>query len=141
MLKNEFEERIGREISDRDYIVIDKVYSWHPEIGDTTGKDQIAAIYMSGGMSVIRNMEETADLMIELNNEERELKKELDKIRVRREKVVSGNMEYERCRKAVGNAFDKADSQTEFEKMVQTLTCAFPANLIEEVLKNSGYRR
>ena len=60
MMKNEFEARIGSEISAYDYTVIEYVYTNHPSIDDIDGKDQIANIYRIGGMRIIRDMYETA---------------------------------------------------------------------------------
>lgn len=63
MMKQEFENLIGKEVSDKDYEVIDRVYTFHPAISETEGKKQIADIYNAGGMTVIRGMLEAADIM------------------------------------------------------------------------------
>lgn len=63
MMKQEFENLIGKEVSDKDYEVIDRVYTFHPAISETEGKKQIADIYNAGGMAVIRGMLEAADIM------------------------------------------------------------------------------
>lgn len=42
MMKQEFENLIGKEVSDKDYEVIDRVYTFHPAISETEGKKQIA---------------------------------------------------------------------------------------------------
>lgn len=42
MMKCEFEERIGGEVRQSDYNIIEHVYTWHPAISNTEGKDQIA---------------------------------------------------------------------------------------------------
>lgn len=41
MMKAEFEEMIGKSVVDEEYKVIEAVYTWHPAINDTTGKDQM----------------------------------------------------------------------------------------------------
>lgn len=60
MTKREFEERIHGHVSDRDYELIETVYTFHPVIKDSGGKDQIAQIYLAGGMPVMRDMYPTA---------------------------------------------------------------------------------
>lgn len=39
MMKHEFEERVGGEISDQNYEIIETVYTWHPAINEVGGKD------------------------------------------------------------------------------------------------------
>ena len=55
MMKHEFEERVGVEISDREYELIETVYTWHPAISEAGGKDQIATLYKTGGMPLIKS--------------------------------------------------------------------------------------
>lgn len=45
MMKAEFEEMIGKSVVDEEYKVIEAVYTWHPAINDTTGKDQMKTLY------------------------------------------------------------------------------------------------
>ncbi|MFR2881303.1 MAG: hypothetical protein ACLTC8_10385 [Lachnospiraceae bacterium] len=56
MMKHEFEERFGSEISDQNYKIIETVYTWHPAIKGVDGKDQIATLYKTGGMPLIKSM-------------------------------------------------------------------------------------
>lgn len=60
MQKAEFEERIGRTVSDEDYKLIEFVYQWHPVIRNTSGKDEVAELYKSFGMAIFRDMEPRA---------------------------------------------------------------------------------
>ena len=46
MMKAEFEEMIGKSVVDEEYKVIEAVYTWHPAINDTTGKDQMKTLYI-----------------------------------------------------------------------------------------------
>ena len=64
MMKHEFEERVGGEISDQNYEIIETVYTWHPAINEVGGKDQIATLYETGGMPLIKSMLEAANIMI-----------------------------------------------------------------------------
>lgn len=47
MTKQEFEKRIGAEISQKDYSIVEHVYTWHPSISEVEGKEQIAKLYKS----------------------------------------------------------------------------------------------
>lgn len=38
MMKQEFEKLIGKEVSEEDYSLINRVYSFHPAISETEGK-------------------------------------------------------------------------------------------------------
>ena len=92
MTKQEFEERIGGEVRQKDYDIIEYVYTWHPAISNTEGKDQIATIYKMGGMCIIKDMQPTAKLMEELDAEKREAEYQLSKIKAQIEAVVCGRI-------------------------------------------------
>lgn len=47
MTKQEFQKRIGAEISQKDYSIVEHVYTWHPSISEVKGKEQIAELYKS----------------------------------------------------------------------------------------------
>lgn len=47
MTKQEFQKRIGAEISQKDYSIVEHVYTWHPSISEVEGKEQIAELYKS----------------------------------------------------------------------------------------------
>ena len=57
MQKQEFEERIERTVTDEQYKVIEEVYMWHPSIRNTSGKDEVAELYKSFGMTIFHDME------------------------------------------------------------------------------------
>ena len=69
MTKTEFEERIGKTVSESDYKVIETVYTFHPVIDNVLGKDQIATIYKAGGMRIMRDMLPTAEYVKKLETE------------------------------------------------------------------------
>lgn len=59
MTKQEFEKRIGAEISQKDYSIVEHVYTWHPSISEVEGKKQIAELYKSfapGGDAVLADV-------------------------------------------------------------------------------------
>ena len=56
MMQSEFEEMLGEKVSASDYAIIDFVYTWHPTISNTRGKQQIVSLYKSGGMDLMKNL-------------------------------------------------------------------------------------
>ena len=67
MMKNEFEERlhditgISCSVSDKDYQLIEYIYTFHPSISDTEGKRQVAQLYNDFGIRIFMDMKPTAD--------------------------------------------------------------------------------
>ena len=99
MMKHEFEERVGGEISDQNYEIIETVYTWHPAINEVGGKDQIATLYETGGMPLIKSMLEAANIMMDLDKERRQAMRRMEEIRRRIETVASGDLTEEQCRR------------------------------------------
>lgn len=60
MIKEEFENFIGKQVSDKDYEVIDRLSAFLPATCEEEGTRQIASVYNVGGMSLIRDVLETA---------------------------------------------------------------------------------
>jgi hypothetical protein len=78
MNKQEFEEKIGKEISDSDYQAIEIVYMWHPSISNSNGKQQIADIYAIGGMTIIMDMLWRAERAFEIGQKIAKLESDLN---------------------------------------------------------------
>lgn len=68
MMKHEFEERLGSQVTESEYKDIEFVYTFHPVISNTEGKTQIAQLYKIGGMRLIKDMLPTARKAQELDN-------------------------------------------------------------------------
>lgn len=66
MSKQEFELLVGQWVDNKEYELIEKVYTCHPSISEVDGKKQIAGLYLRYGMVVIKDMEKRADKIIEL---------------------------------------------------------------------------
>jgi len=97
MMKAEFESRIGKTVSQEEYEVIDKVYTFHPTFSETNGKDEIAELYNKFGFSVIQSMVPVADAEAFLDERElltknkiAQLEKELSDIFAAREALKGG---------------------------------------------------
>lgn len=129
----EFEKRVNEAITDSDWEIIQKVYTWHPAISDTNGKDEIASIWKIGGMPLIKGMVEVADLTMKLDEEERRIKAQLTKIQNRKKEVASGNTEYERCLGEIKSAFEAADNVNQFERIAKVLGEKYSDGLVMEI--------
>lgn len=91
MQKQEFEELIGRDVSDGDYAVIERVYQWHPVISNTSGKEEVAELYKSFGMVIFYDMLPRADKAFGLENQLYRAKAEVERIRAEMEELSRGN--------------------------------------------------
>jgi len=69
MMKKEFEKLVGKAVSNEEYGTIEYVYTWHPAISETEGKDQITRLYTDYGMTVIEDMVERARKMEKLEGD------------------------------------------------------------------------
>ena len=86
MQKQEFEERIERTVTDEQYKVIEEVYMWHPSIRNTSGKDEVAELYKSFGMTIFHDMLPRAKKAHELDellrNAQREVRRMSDMMKM-----------------------------------------------------------
>ena len=80
MQKQEFEERIERTVTDEQYKVIEEVYMWHPSILNTSGKDEVAELYKSFGMTIFHDMLPRAKKAHELDELLRNAQREVQRI-------------------------------------------------------------
>lgn len=81
MTIHEFKERTSRPVSSIDYAIIEKVYNYHPCIDAVKGKDQIANLYETFGMRIIKDMLPTAERAAELESKIRDTQRELEQLR------------------------------------------------------------
>ncbi len=93
MTKAEFEGKLGKKVSEKDYSVIEYVYNFHPSISNTEGKTQIAELYKLGGMRLIRDMVQTATQAEALENKIRETNAYLADLKMQYEKLQYGREE------------------------------------------------
>lgn len=121
MNKWEFEQRIRSNVTDEAYKEIEYVYTWHPAISETSGKDQIASIYKAGGILVIKGMKEMAGMMEKLEAEKREVQNQLSRIQDRINAVLVGELDYEYCLMELEKIFDASDNEKDFSKSVVAL--------------------
>ncbi len=135
MMKHEFEERFGSEISDQNYKIIETVYTWHPAIKGVCGKDQIATLYKTGGMPLIKSMLETANIMMDLNKESLQAKRYMDEIRRRIETVASGDLTEEQCRRDAVGMFDKSNTPEEWGYARMFLATKYGEELASKIIK------
>lgn len=135
MMKHEFEERVGGEISDQNYEIIETVYTWHPAINEVGGKDQIATLYETGGMPLIKSMLEAANIMMDLDKERRKAMRRMEEIRRRIETVASGDLTEEQCRRDAVGMFDKSNSPEEWGCARMFLATKYGEELASEIIE------
>lgn len=87
MTKEEFAKRVrtidpnrSGEVTPQEYALIETVYAFHPCISETEGKSQVAYLYVTFGMRIFRDMEETAVRNRSLEEAIREKRHELEKL-------------------------------------------------------------
>lgn len=135
MMKDEFEKLIGKTVSDCDYSIIEKVYTWHPAIDEAKGKDQIATLYETGGMPLIKSMLEAANIMMNLEKERQEAMRRLEKINSRIKVVTGGNLTEEQCRRDAVEMYDKSNSPEEWGYARMFLATKYGEKLVSEIIE------
>lgn len=135
MMKHEFEERAGVEISDQDYKIVETVYTWHPAIIEVGGKDQIVTLYKNGGMPLIKSMMEAANIMMDLEKERQQAMSRLEKINRRIKVVTEGNLTEEQCRRDAVEMFDKSNSPEEWGYARMFLATKYGEELASEIIE------
>lgn len=78
------------EVPDREYSIIEKVYTFHPAISETEGKLQIAELYVNFGMALIMDMVPRAELMAKKEEELRAARAALRKVEEEIEEIRKG---------------------------------------------------
>lgn len=138
MNKDEFESRIGREVSASEYAEIEYVYTWHPAIRNVEGKDQIAAIFNAGGMMVIRSMKEAATMAETVEEELRAEMRKVERLKGRLQRLKDGDTSYERCIKETERAFDMAETPEKLEKLMNGLAEEYGYDIVAEAKETVG---
>lgn len=139
MTKQECENMACATVTAEEYKIIEKVYTWHPAIRNTDGKNQIATIFLAGGMAVIQDMVETAEMAMEIDNERRELEAKMNALKERTDRLSSGDKTFEKCRKAVERVFDSSETPEHLEKGVMKLRDSYAIEDLQEARRQLGY--
>jgi hypothetical protein len=78
MMKHEFENLVGKEVTTEDYGIIETVYVNYPGIHHTNGKKQVAELYKVFGLRIFEDMLPRAkrvyELEIQIRTKESQLK-------------------------------------------------------------------
>ncbi len=77
-------------VSDTDYALVERVYTFHPAISETEGKRQIAELYVNFGMVLIMDMLPRAEVMAKKESELREARAALSRIQEEIEEIRRG---------------------------------------------------
>ena len=87
MMKTEFEDLIHGSVTDEEYELIETVYMWHPAIRTTSGKEEVAELYLSFGMVIFKDMYPRAMKLKEIDEEIRSLNRAKDSLVADRERL------------------------------------------------------
>lgn len=90
MTKQEFEQRLGKQVNSADYSIIEYVYNFYPSIGEIGGKDEISELYQLGGMRLIKDMLPTAQKAEKLEDEIRKTRASLNRLTKQYEALKTG---------------------------------------------------
>lgn len=138
MTKQEFETGINGTVSDRDYAAIEKVYMFHPAISDTEGKDQIAQLYKIGGMLIIRDMVNTAELVEAVDAEIQAALAKVSWLQKRQKILAQGNREYEEMLAEIGKAMMASDDNADYMDALQKIKEKYPDYDVDDAWKRCG---
>lgn len=78
------------QVSDREWKLIERVYTFHPAISETDGKRQVALLYAEFGIRIFVDMAETAQSMEVIEREIREAKSHYDTLLMKAEQIRKG---------------------------------------------------
>ena len=131
MTKQEFEKRIGAEISQKDYSIVEHVYTWHPSISEVEGKEQIAELYKSFGMPIIKNMMEAANYAETLDW----AMAQAEELRKRIIRVAKGDLVVEQCITEAKKLFETVNDPHEWDVAVSYLKKRYGADAVDEAIK------
>lgn len=87
MQKQEFEEKIEKPVTDEQYKAIETVYMWHPSVRNTSGKDEVAELYKSFGMTIFYDMLPRAMKAKDLDEQLRKAQGEVQRIQEKIEEL------------------------------------------------------
>lgn len=87
MTKSEFEDLIHGSVTDEEYELIETVYMWHPAISNTSGKEEVAELYLRLGLVIFKDMYTRAMKLKEIDEEIRSLNRAKDSLVAERERL------------------------------------------------------
>lgn len=135
MTKQEFEKRIGAEISQKDYSIVEHVYTWHPSINEVEGKEQIAELYKSFGMPIIKNMMEAANYAETLDRAMEQAQRQVEELGKRIIRVAKGDLVVEQCITEAKKLFETVNDPHEWDVAVSYLKKRYGADAVDEAIK------
>ena len=87
MTKQEFENLIESPVSGEDWKLIEFVYMWHPNIGNVTGKQQMAELYKAGGVEIFKDMRRAASIHKDYEDKVADLRRQIFRLESEIEEV------------------------------------------------------
>ncbi len=90
MTKSEFEDLVHGSVTDEEYELIETIYMWYPAIRNTSGKEEVAELYLSFGIIIFKDMFQRAMKLKEIDGEIRSLNWTKDRLIAERERLKKG---------------------------------------------------
>ncbi len=90
MTKSEFEDLGHGSVTDEEYELIETIYMWYPAIRNTSGKEEVAELYLSFGIIIFKDMFQRAMKLKEIDGEIRSLNWTKDRLIAERERLKKG---------------------------------------------------
>lgn len=140
MQKQQFENMIGREVSDRDFSIIEYVAKWHPSMPEENREACIANLYTAFGMDMVRQLHEAAACAEQLETEKHSLIQQLNHIDDRIRLVGSGILTNERCRNDLKQMHAVAKTEGEWNTMLQGLYNVYGMKVVKDICEELALR-
>lgn len=119
----------------KDYSIVEHVYTWHPSISEVEGKEQIAELYKSFGMPIIKNMMEAANYAETLDRAMAQAQRQVEELRKRIIRVAKGDLVVEQCITEAKKLFETVNDPHEWDVAVSYLKKRYGADAVDEAIK------
>lgn len=114
---------------------MEHVYTWHPSISEVEGKEQIAELYKSFGMPIIKNMMEAANYAETLDRAMAQAQRQVEELRKRIIRVAKGDLVVEQCITEAKKLFETVNDPHEWDVAVSYLKKRYGADAVDEAIK------
>ena len=111
------------------------MYTWHPSISEVEGKEQIAELYKSFGMPIIKNMMEAANYAETLDRAMAQAQRRVEELRKRIIRVAKGDLVVEQCITEAKKLFETVNDPHEWDVAVSYLKKRYGADAVDEAIK------
>ena len=153
MTKQEYQKRIGAEISQKDYSIVEHVYTWHPSISEVEGTiamqtaPQIRLIQNNDTVMVEKiqttivntiplwKSQMVLALGIAHSAEAAQAQRQVEELRKRIIRVAKGDLVVEQCITEAKKLFETVNDPHEWDVAVSYLKKRYGADAVDEAIK------